>query len=1075
MKWAKGLSMFAVLAIPVTLTRPVAAYAAGAGTRSAQPAAGRVTGTVVDAASGAPVPNVSVVVVGRSGVGAVTDAEGRFTIRNLRDGALQVRAQRIGFAPTTLNATVVNGSTETLTFRLGAQAVQLADVVSVGYGTQNRREVAGAVTTVTTEALEKAPVASIDQILQGTAPGVQVTTASSAPGGALSIRIRGMSSLTGNGEPLYVIDGFPIENDIEGSSAGTGGRDRTTPANPLVTLNPSDVESISILKDASSTAIYGARGANGVVIITTKQGRGLKPNFTLDYYTGASNVTKKYDLLDAAGYIDYANAFGQASSTAFTPFPDSVKTRLLASGVNTDWQDEVFQTGAARNLQLGVRGATQGANVTRYNVSGGYFDQEGIVVGSGLRRFSGRLNVDQSIGQRFELAGTFTASQARTKSTPTSGQQNSNAGAVAGAIQYVPIMPVFRPDGSYSYILTDLNAYNALLDAPQTPNPVSLAREVQDSLSDTRLLGNLFAQANIFRDLRARVSFGADYADRGRNTYYPRTTLRGQQNNGEAIRADAITASWVNENTLTYQRKFDNAHDLTVLGGYTRQRTDVDRTSISNTNFANDITGYYDIGAGTREGGPGVTSGRTTQTLESWLGRVNYVLLGRYIAAFTVREDGSSRFAENKKRGAFPSGALAWRISDEPFFGLRRYVDDLKLRVSYGIAGNPSIRPYQSLARLENQGYSFGGTPTAGYYPVSISNPNLTWETTRQADVGIDLGLFERVTLVADYYAKRTNDLLLNINLPSETGFQSALANRGSVDNKGFELGLDMQLVTSKAKNGFTWRSNVNYASNRNRVVSLGGVARIDATLITTDYNLPGTFIEVGKPVGRFFGFKNLGIIRDSAQAAAITYRNFNGSRFTPGSMLVANLDGDTLITLNDRTDIGDPTPTFTLGTTNTFSFRGVSLTSLLQGSYGGKILNVNRIRTESSPRVNVLADRFYDAWTPTNPDGKYAKIGENPNQVGTNNFTDNLLEDGSYLRLRTVTLSYGLPQRLIRRGNFQNASVYVTGANLFTISDYSGFDPDVSGQSVGSTNRGIDIGAYPLARTITFGLSLNY
>jgi TonB-dependent starch-binding outer membrane protein SusC len=498
---------------------------------------------------------------------------------------------------------------------------------------------------------------------------------------------------------------------------------------------------------------------------------------------------------------------------------------------------------------------------------------------------------------------------------------------------------------------------------------------------------------------------------------------------------------------------------------------------MTNSNFANDVTGYFDIGAGTREGGPGVSSGRTSQTLESWLSRVNYTLLGRYLFTLTYRADGSSRFAENKKWGGFPSAAFGWRLSDESFMESFRAIDELKLRASYGLSGNPSIRPYNSLARLDNQGYSFGGTPTAGYYPVSIANPDLTWETTRQTDVGLDLGLWNRVSVTTDYYVKRTSNLLLFINLPFETGFEQALANRGVVDNKGFELALDLRLFEPGRENrdGFGWRANFNYSANRNRVVDLGGAARIDADLITTDYNLPGTFIEVGKPIGRFYGFRSMGVIPDSAAAAKVTWRNFNNARFQPGSMLIEDVDGDSVITLNDRTDIGDPTPKFTLGLTNTFSWKGVELTGLLQGSYGGKVLNVNRIRTESSPRVNILSDRFREAWTPTNTNAKYPKIGENPNQVGTNNFTDNLLEDGSYLRLRTLTLSYGLPASLLRRASFTSARLYVTGANLFTITDYSGFDPDVSGQSVGATNRGIDIGAYPLSRTVTLGLSLNY
>jgi TonB-linked SusC/RagA family outer membrane protein len=958
---------------------------------------------------------------------------------------------------------------------LQVQAAQLTAVVSVGYGTQNKRDVTGSVSAVSLDALENTPIVSIDQVLQGTSPGVDVTTASSEPGGALSVRIRGTSSITGNAEPLYVIDGFPIENDIEGSSVGNGGRSKTTPANPLAAINPSDIETVTILKDASSTAIYGARGANGVVIITTKQGRGTKPQFTLDYSTGTSTLAKKYEMLNAAQYMDYANTFAQGSSTPFLPFPDTTKARIIASGINTDWQDAIFRTGDVRNLQLSMRGATSAASPTRYSLSGGYFNQNGIVLGSGLKRLSGRLNLNQSMGSRIEIAGSLTASQARSKSTPTAGQQNGNSGAVSAAIQYVPILPIKRADGSYSYINTDLNFYNALLDAPQTPNPVSLAAEVTDSLSDTRVLGNVYGQIELLDNLQFKVSLGTDYANRGRNTYYPRTTLRGQQNNGDAIRAAGTTASWLNENTLSYNRKFGTAQDLSLLGGYTRQRTDADGNSIANSNFVSDITGYNNIGAGTQAGGANVSSRRSTQTLESYLSRANYALLDKYLFTATWRRDGSSRFAENRKWGNFPSAAFAWRASSEPWLANVKFLDDLKFRASYGIVGNPSIRPYQSLARLNNVPYSFNGIALAGYYPVSVANPDLTWESTAQTDYGVDVAFLDRFTFTADYYHKKTTDLLLQISLPPETGFQSALANRGSVENVGFELGLDANIVRPANKRSFGWRANVNFARNTNKVLDLGGPDRIFADLLTSDYNLPGTMIQVGKPIGVFFGFKSSGVIRDSAAAKAITWKNFNGSTFKPGDMRVEDLDGDGVITVADRTDIGNPIPKFTMGLTNTFSFRGVELSGLLQGVYGNKILNINRIRTESSPRVNVSVDRYLDAWSLTNPDGTFPRIGENPNQVGTNNFTDNLLEDGSYIRLRSLSVSFTLPEALAMRSRLSGARVYATGTNLFTATHYTGYDPDVSSQSVGTTNRGIDIGAYPLSRGVTIGLNLNY
>jgi TonB-linked SusC/RagA family outer membrane protein len=859
----------------------------------------------------------------------------------------------------------------------------------------------------------------------------------------------------------------------------------------LITLNPSDVESISVLKDASATAIYGARGANGVIIITTKQGRGTKPQLTIDYFAGRQSVARRYELLNAQEWMDYANEWVRNSRTPAIP-PDSLPFNptlyqsILASGVNTDWQDLIFRSAPVQNFQMSIRGAAGTGSTTRYSLSGGFFDQDGIVLGSGFRRFSGRLNLNQSIGQRVELGGTFTASQARSKSVPTAGQQNAGAGAVSGAIQYVPVLPLRREDGTYSRLNPDLNALvgNNILDAAPVPNPVSMT-EVRDSLGDTRLLGNLFGRAEVLPGLDARVSIGADYANRFRHTYFPRSTQRGDEAGGEAIRGLSTTLSWLNENTLTYRREFGR-HDVTVLGGYSQQYQDVDGENMSNSNFVNDITGYFDIGAGTQEGGPSVSSRRQSQALQSWLGRINYSLADRYLFTGTVRADGSSRFAAGKKWGTFPSVAVAWRVSEEPFLKQFEAINELKLRGSWGEVGNPSIRPYQSLSRLNDQGYSFGGVPYAGYYPLAVGNADLTWETTAQVDFGVDVAFLNRFNLTADYYHKKTTDLLLSIQLPMETGFESALANRGSLQNRGFEVGLDARILDREDRNAFAWRANLNFARNRNKVLDLGGPQAIFADLITTDFNLPGTMIEVGKPIGRFYGFQSLGVIRDSAHAATITHTNFAGARFQPGDMLIADIAGrdsagnvvmvpDGRITLDDRTDIGDPTPDFTIGMTNTIAYRNFELTGLLQGSYGGKILNVNRIRTESSPRVNIARDRWEDRWTPENPDASYPKIGENPNQVGPNNFTSNLLEDGSYLRLRTVTLSFLMPESLQSRLRLSAARVYVTGTNLFTITDYSGFDPDVSAQSVGNANRGIDIGAYPLARSVTVGVSFNF
>jgi TonB-linked SusC/RagA family outer membrane protein len=1039
----------------------------------AQEATGRISGTVTsaDTASAQPLVSVTVLLVG-TGQGAITGSDGQYMIGGVAPGAYRVRAQRIGFAPQEREVTVAAGQTATVDFRLVAQAVRLTEVVSVGHGTQLRRDLTGSVATATTEGLERGtPITTVDQLLQGTVPGVHVNTASNAPGGGISVRIRGTASLSASSEPLYVIDGLPIESD-ESALPGNGGRDRTAPPNLLAALNPNDIERIDILKDASATAIYGSRGANGVVLITTKQGQGLRPQLSLDFYAGVQEVSNTYDLLGPMEYMQYANEWARnARPNDPIPFPDSA-SRTIA----TDWQDEIFRAATVRSLNLSARGATQGENVTRYVLSGGYYDQAGIVLGSGFRRYSGRLNVIQQLGSRLQLGGNLTASRGRSQWVPTDGQQNRNAGAVSAALQYAPILPIRRPDGTYSLIREDMPI---ILDPPDTPNPISLAVDVLDSLSNTRVLGNIFGEYTILDGLMLRSSLGADYADRWRYTYYPRTTLRGRDVRGDAIRSSTSTTSWVLDNTITYQRRFGEIHEISLLGGYSREQRDLDGESLSGQGFVTDITAYHDIEAANVVEKP--TSRRTEWALASWLGRVNYTLLDRYLFTLSGRRDGSSRFPEGNKWAFFPAAAFAWRASSEPFLDRATFLDELKLRIAYGEVGNPAINPYQSLARLTPQGYSFGGTAVGGYAASSIANPELKWEHSKEVNLGLDLGIFNRATLVADWYRKKTTDLLLLVDLPPETGFETALQNLGAVENKGFELGLDTRVIDAANPGGFSWRASLNFAKNRNKVLDLGGEPRKFAQTPTEDIDIPGSVIEVGQPIGVFWGFKSAGVVRDSAHAASIHWRDFGGTPFQPGDMLILDISGpegrpDSVISVHDQTVIGDPTPDFTYGITNTFSFRGFELSALIQGVSGNQILNINRIRSEgSNARANVIRDRWLNRWTPQNPNAKFPRIGENPHQVSPNNYTDNLLEDGSYLRLRSLTLSYILPRAFVGNYGFSNARVYVTGTNLFTATDYTGFNPDVSSQGTGNANRGVDIGAYPLARTITAGLSVTY
>jgi TonB-linked SusC/RagA family outer membrane protein len=1038
----------------------------------AQAQAGRITGTVTESTTGRGVTDANVSIVGTR-IGTRTDTAGAFTLPNVAPGRYALRVARIGFAATVDSVVVTAGQTTTANVQVKQVSVTLDQMVVVGYGTQRRSDLTGSVASVT-PSVATTPINSLEQTLQGTAPGVQVTTASSAPGGGISIRIRGGSSVNGNNEPLYVIDGFPIENDPSNSDPTDAGRTNTAPSNPLATLNPSDIASIEILKDASATAIYGARGANGVVIITTKSGSGGAPRVTLDSYTGWQNVAKRYSLLNATEFADFANEYAAQLNQ---PAPYADPTSL---GAGTDWQSLIFRDNAPiRNLQLGVSGGGNGANATRYALSGGVFDQQGVVVGSAFRRLSLRGNVDQAVGSRLHLGSNLLVSRITSAQVPTDGTFNGGAGAVGAALQYLPVMPVRQADGSYTLLQQDLPTSLAALGVSpaNVPNPVSMAEDVTDQLGDTRVLANALGEYRLFDGLTFRSTIGTDVSNRTRDTYYPRTTLQGLTRNGQALRGSIYTTSWLNENTLNYDHEFGTMHHINAVAGYSRQALNATRENITNSNFVSDITGYEDIGAGSQSGGPSVGSSRTRWTLASYIGRVNYTLLDRYLFTVTGREDGSSRFGANHRWGFFPSVAFGWRLSDEPFLRNLSQIQELKLRASWGVAGNPSISPYQSLDRLVAQQYSFNGTIAPGYVASALGNADLGWESTKQSDLGADVSLWSgRLDMTADWYNKRTDDLLLGIELPVQSGYTSALVNAGAIQNRGFELSMTLRPLTGTSPNSVNWTTTFNYAHNRNLVLSLGDETQIFASQsIAPDLGTSGTLVQVGQPLGAFYGYKTNGIFRDSAEVAAYTATTkLSSGTISPGQVRIVDVNHDGVIDANDRTIIGDPNPRWTGGWQNTLTWRGFTMTALVDGTYGNKVLNLNLYRLYgASPGTNISTDRWFNRWTPQNPDAKYPRINSTPVAIGAD-FTDAILEDGSFTRLRTLTFSHAIPSHLLRT-NLNGGQIYVTGQNLYTWTKYSGFNPDVSSQGVGNLNRGIDLGSYPLARTWIVGINLNY
>jgi TonB-linked SusC/RagA family outer membrane protein len=1057
MKWIAAF--LCLLALGLT---PAAAHAQNTG---------RITGTVTDA-NGQPLSAATVSVTGTTS-SSVTDQDGRYTLTGIPAGSHTVRATRIGSSPATRTVTVVAGGTTTADLELGAAVLMLEEVVAVGYGTQRRSDVTGAVSSVNMEAIERMPVTSVDQILQGSVPGVEVQTASSAPGGGISIRVRGGTSVSPgvSSEPLYVIDGFPIEVDYAAESPGAGGRSAaiTVAPNPLTSLNPRDIQSIEVLKDASALAIYGARAANGVVLITTRQGQAGAPRVNVEMFTGTQEVARRYDLLSGPEYAQFANEW--AASQELDPIfadPSSVGS--------TDWQDLIFRRAPLQSFQASVTGGSTGDNPTRYAVSAGHYDQAGVVLGSEFERSSLRLNLNQEIGSRMRVGTNITGSRVSTSFAATDGAVGgSDASAVAAALQFFPILPARREDGTFTNMATDAPAeLSGALAIPDVQNPLAVLTSMKDVLGENRVLGNLFGEYDLLEGLTFRSSLGANITNRTRDTYWPRVTLRGAQTSGQAIRGRTESSSWLNENTLSLDRTFGEAHLVNAVVGYTRQIQETTRTSMTNENFLSDDLGYHDIGAGNREGGPVVTSGETRTTLASYLGRVNYNLLGRYLLTLTGRYDGSSRFGPDNKWGFFPSAGLAWRVSDEPFMRGVEMLDELKLRLAYGATGNAAVSPYQSLAVLDPRNTSLGGTIVTGYRQTGLANRELGWETTYQFDAGVDVGMWGVVTLTADWYNRRTEDLLFPVQLPLESGFREVWQNAGTVQNRGIELALGVNALRGDGHETARWSHSFNFARNRNKVLDLGGLEVLRVRGISANFNFPGTDIRVGHPIGVFYGYKTDGLFRDSASAADYGAR-LPDRAFQAGDARVLDLNADSVINELDRTVIGDPNPDYTLGWSSTFAWKGVELSGLLHGSFGGDVMNLNLIRVEGgSPTTNVTRERFLDRWTPENPDAAYPRIGASAGSIGSN-YVDTMLEDGSYLRLSNLTLGYSLPQRWVGRRGVREARVYVTGNNLYTWTDYSGFNPDVSSMGVGNVNRGVDVGAYPLARTFTIGINVGY
>lgn len=919
-----------------------------------------------------------------------------------------------------------------ITVSLTHSATEMDKVVVIGYGTVKKSDLTGSVVSLNADDLNTGVQVSVDNMIKGRAAGVQVTSMSGEPGSGFAIRIRGANSINAGNDPLYVIDGFPIVND---AAPGSSVANMPTSRSPLNTLNPADIESIEILKDASATAIYGSRGANGVVLISTKKGKGqLKVNYS--GYLGMQKVAKKLELLNSNQYMNWINSVLQSQGGQ----PLYTEEDIKSSGIGTDWQSEIFRKAPVSSNQISLSGSSE---KTQYYVSFDYLNQQGIIISSGTKQYIGRVNLTHT-ENKLKFGLNFNTSRSDDDYVPNGIDINAVAGVVASSLQMDPVMKVKNADGTY--------AENTNLDLD---NPVAIANTIFDDGQSNRTFGNFYIEYSIFDNLKAKLNYGNDRQTSRRDAYTTNDTKRGQRTNGSASVNQQDRSNNLIEFTLSYDKDLKEIHHINAIAGYTYQVFDGRGFNANSQNFSTNAYLTNNLNAGDNTTNT-VGSGRYKHQLLSYLGRVNYSLKDKYLVTASFRIDGSSRFGEQNKYGYFPSIAFAWKLGDEQFIKDLNAFSNLKFRTSYGQTGNQDIGDYQSLVLLGVTGSAiFNENQVVGISPVQLGNQNLKWETTKQFDAGFDFGfLNNRITGSVDYFVKNTYDLLLYLPIPLTSGFATSLQNVGNTKNSGFEFLISSQNITGK----FKWSSSLNGSTIKNKVTSLGPIDEIfQGSMRFIDQF---TIIKPGEPINSYYGYKVGGIFQSAEEVKASAQK---GAK--PGDIRFVDLNRDSSITPADRTILGNPFPDFTLGFSNSFSYNGFNLDVFFEGVFGNEMLNFTKIDSESPIefRRNRMA-YVLDRWTPDNPSSKNPSFNSNTGRP----VNSRVIEDASYLRLRNIQLSYEFSQfpKFVK-----SLSIFASAQNLFTVTNYSGYNPDVS--SLGGSNLRVDYNSYPLSKIYTIGINI--
>lgn len=976
---------------------------------------GRVTGVIQSSEDNKPLSGVSVQVKGKT-TGAATNERGEFSVAAGENDVLVIT--HVGHEP---QEYVVRG-TGAILIRLVPVAETMKDVVVVGYGTQRRRDLTGAVGKVSSNDIKSLPVPNVGEALQGRTAGVQVVS-SGAPGSNVTIRIRGIGTIN-NSDPLLVIDGVPT--DI-----------------PLNAISQDDIASIEILKDASSAAIYGSRGANGVVLITTKRGSAGQGRLEFKAFTGVQEATDMPQLLNAEQFAALHNEMmvnnGLAQNPAFAD-PQSL-------GVGTDWLGSLFRTAPLQNYSLAYSGGNERSN---YYVSGAVMDQKGIVLNTSYRRYTLQLNGESRVFDWLKFGNNLTLNHDIKK---------SGSYSIRDAMAALPTQAIYNADGTYA------GPVGRASWVGDVANPIGKATLNENETKGYNILGNLFGEVTLYRGLRFKSTGGLQASFWDDRNWSPKYNWQPiPQPNSYLYRGSNKAFTWLWDNFLTYEKRFGNVHNLNVLAGSSAQANRFDYMNGSVQGFASDYT--QQLSNGTLK--PTLSGSASEWSLLSFLARVNYGYKDKYLLTASVRRDGSSRFGADNKWGTFPSASAAWRISQEDFFTGLNFINDLKLRVGYGWTGNQNIGSYSFASVLQTVQYNFNNQPAIAVVPLMIPNPGVHWEGVEQLNIGLDAAfLNNRVNLTVDAYQKNTNDMLVPMVVPIPTGYSDIAVpsiNFGKVRNQGIEIGVNSQ----NTKGALEWNTNFNVSFNRNEVVQLNDSVPMFTGSIGLNQNL--AIHSAGHAINSFYGFVTAGIFQDGKEVenAAVQVPGSDPyNRTSPGDIRFKDLNNDGRIDDNDRTYLGNPTPSVIFALNNSFAYKGIDLSVFLQGVSGNRIYNANRIWQEGMAVAQNQTTAVLNRWTgPGTSNTMPRAVFNDPNK--NTRVSDRFVEDGSYLRIKNVTLGYTLPKSLSQKAKMTSARIYLSGQNLLTFTRYTGFDPEVS-------SNGIDLSTYPVTRTVSAGINLSF